>query len=173
MSILVRKITKSKWPDSICLGVESETMIEEVPADAITSCLRTSKNTLSVWEVENEEGLEEAALALVTSAQKLENIDIIYIDKAILLDYKFIIKDDVPGATSVEDLKNTHRDISDLNYKRIGEFAYIVAKSISNSKFKRFTRKKLIKIINKAIDENRLQIDTLNDNIKKDILKCS
>ena len=102
--MLVRKITKSKWfQNDILNGAE-------VSADAITNCLKTTKNTLSVWRVDNEETIEEAALAIVANQQYLETIDVVLLDEEYFLKYQIKIEN-TEGNTIVEDLKNTHVDL--------------------------------------------------------------
>lgn len=171
MSFLVRKITKSKWSDDLCKQISKTEDIKCIPADAITSCLRTTKNTLSLWEIKLEDHLEEAALALITCADRIENIDLIYIDSSIIEEMGFTIDKDSPGNTVVEDLKKTHRDLCKLDYSKIGDFALIVAKSISYSKYKRFTKKQLIHIIKEAINKGRLNLNDLNEKMQEDIKK--
>ena len=126
---------------------------------------------MSLWEIKLEDHLEEAALALITCADRIENIDLIYIDSSIIEEMGFTIDKDSPGNTVVEDLKKTHRDLCKLDYSKIGDFALIVAKSISYSKYKRFTKKQLIHIIKEAINKGRLNLNDLNEKMQEDIKK--
>jgi hypothetical protein len=71
MSLLVRKIDKGKWLQTNISGGE------DVSADAVTNCLRTKGNALSVWGVETEAEIDEAVLAIVTGHQHLETIDVV------------------------------------------------------------------------------------------------
>lgn len=48
MKYIIRKFTKAKWS----LIPTDTGNYENLQADAITSCLRTSGNTLSVWAVD-------------------------------------------------------------------------------------------------------------------------
>ncbi|MCA4148535.1 hypothetical protein LDY24_17900, partial [Acinetobacter baumannii] len=54
MTIFVRKISKAKWPseEEIAEKALDSEIIPFVRADALTTCLKTSQNTLSVWTVE-------------------------------------------------------------------------------------------------------------------------
>nr|EKU5176985.1 hypothetical protein [Acinetobacter baumannii]EKW2555511.1 hypothetical protein [Acinetobacter baumannii] len=53
MTIFVRKISKAKWPseEEIAEKALDSEIIPFVRADALTTCLKTSQNTLSVWAV--------------------------------------------------------------------------------------------------------------------------
>ena len=47
MGVCVRKISKSKWPsEEILAGKTDEEVLPFLKADALTSCLRTSKDEL-------------------------------------------------------------------------------------------------------------------------------
>lgn len=92
MSFLIRKITKSKWKNSNDPQGEKELEINKLSSDAITSCLRTSKNALSFWEIsdiknesdlDNNSDLKNIIIALLTSskAEDVNVLDIVYFEK--------------------------------------------------------------------------------------------
>ena len=77
MSLLIRKINRNKW-------IQNDAVPDDVPADAITGgCVRTQRNTLSVWEVPDENKIDEAVLAIVSAGHHLETIDVVQIDRDI------------------------------------------------------------------------------------------
>ncbi|MFX4420202.1 hypothetical protein ABTA42_19415, partial [Acinetobacter baumannii] len=84
MTIFVRKISKAKWPseEEIAEKALDSEIIPFVRADALTTCLKTSQNTLSVWAVENctDAEIEKAILALITNTklERLNRIQIVY-----------------------------------------------------------------------------------------------
>jgi len=162
MGLLVRKINRGKWPK-----VDNNDVFE-ISSDAITSCLRSTKNTLSVWEINSENDLDEAVLALVANFQRLESIDVV------LLDGQDLIKANVKciqtkGITPVKDLEDTHYDLSELDYFRVGLIAEHISKRIFLKKIKRYTITDLKRILVKAIDENRLSLEDLNESVRKKI----
>lgn len=56
MAYYVRKIARSKWQENQ-LSANKEQAIEEVKnvkADAITNCIKTTGNKLSLWRVERK-----------------------------------------------------------------------------------------------------------------------
>ncbi|HGW8299013.1 TPA: hypothetical protein ACNRNA_003693 [Acinetobacter baumannii] len=87
MTIFVRKISKAKWPseEEIAEKALDSEIIPFVRADALTTCLKTSQNTLSVWAVENctDAEIEKAILALITNTklERLNRIQIVYFSK--------------------------------------------------------------------------------------------
>jgi hypothetical protein len=59
MKLLVRKIERAKW-------MQKDVVNGATPsADAVTGSLRTKNNTLSVWQIENLDELEDAVIAFV------------------------------------------------------------------------------------------------------------
>jgi hypothetical protein len=101
--MLVRKVNKAKW-------INADNVKEPPSADAITGCLRTTNNTLSVWRINNETELEDAVLAIVSGQERLDTIDVIVLDDEHFIKCK-ISTEETEGRTPVEDLKSTHRDL--------------------------------------------------------------
>jgi len=58
MALQVRKINKAKWLRADIVNSA------EIPADAITNCLRTQQNNLSVWRIKSEDEIENAVIAI-------------------------------------------------------------------------------------------------------------
>jgi len=162
MSLLVRKINKAKW---FQINLDQE---DDVSADAVTNCLKTTKNTLSVWQIANEDDLDKAVLALVSNQDHLETIDVVILDEASVNNYgiKIIAS---PGETSIQDLIDSHRDLSELTYSKIGIIKDHIVERIRNDHIKRYTRSDLKKIINAAIEKGILALDDLKESVRKKI----
>lgn len=160
MSFLIRKITRSKWPRE---NYESLTS-NDISADAVTSCLRTTRNTLSTWEVSSTQEINEAILALVSGFERIDTIDIVIIEKQELLDKGFELIN-TPGLTPVVDLVETHIDISSLNYASIGGFSEIMIECLKSEKVLRYNKKKLINILEEAIKAGRVEKEKLKDGV--------
>lgn len=151
MSYLVRKISRGKWPN------------EEIDKDLLEgdtiSDLRTTKNTLSLWKVDSEEELESAVLALSASSksESIEAIDIVWIPESVLMEASMTISDAVPGDTVINDLSMTHRDLTCVTYKSLGDLAEIITHEIvSNRHHKKITLGKVRKALAKAYKEKRI-----------------
>lgn len=80
MPFLSRKFSRSKWEG--CDPYKPD----EIPADAITSDLRTSANTLSFWICTDEEvarrDLRTTVLAMAANYERLDKIDVCWISEA-------------------------------------------------------------------------------------------
>ena len=73
MALLVRKISRGKWPEEIC-------ELSSLAGDAISD-IRTFDNSLSVWLVDSEDEIGAAMLALSASSktESIEGITIVWI----------------------------------------------------------------------------------------------
>lgn len=162
MSFLVRKINKAKW-----LQVDlSQT--DDVSADALTNCLKTTKNTLSVWKIDSEEDLEQAVLALVANQDHLDTIDVVILQESSLSTYNLNIVAS-PGETPVESLVEAHRDIADLTFSKMGSVKDHIVERIRNNHIKRFTVGSLKKLIKKAIEDGLIKKEDLKESIQNKI----
>src|SRR3989339_377771 len=133
MSLLIRKIDKAKWlQNDIVNGAD-------ISADAITNCMKTTKNTLSTWRVDNEQQVDRAVLAIVTGHQQLDTIDVVWIDQ-IQLEKEGIGFEHSPGITPVISLVDSHVDVVNLTYTSLGKIANCIVKCFSENKVKRYTR---------------------------------
>jgi hypothetical protein len=158
--MLVRKINKAKWFQTNILHGE------EVSADAITNCLRTVGNTLSVWYINSEEDINKAMLAIIANQDHLESIDVVIIDEKLFEDSGFVISSS-PGETPVEELREIHRDITGLNYSLLGNVKNIIVEMIKKDKITRFTKVQLTKILGDAIKEGKIDISYLKESVRK------
>jgi hypothetical protein len=157
MQLLVRKISRSKWNNS-------DEDVFKLSSDAITTCIRTSRNTLSVWKIETENDLDEAVLALASNFQKLETIDVVTLDGDYLIKAS-VEQEQTNGITPIADLINNHYDLKNLNYYKIGIVAEHIIQRLMLNKVKRYTIEELKAILKKAIKQDRLKIEDLNESV--------
>lgn len=97
MSLLVRKIEKAKWMQNDIVGSE------DISADAITNCMKTTGNTLSTWQIPGDNEIPEAILAIVSGHQYLDTIDIVCLDRS-SLEIQGIALQSTLGNTPIQDL---------------------------------------------------------------------
>jgi hypothetical protein len=116
MPLLIRRINRVKWEQIVNTGID-----KDVSADAITNCLKTFNNDLSVWHIESDKDLEKAILALITgrSQTKLSTLHIVIIDETVALN-KGLSLSNTNGDTVVKELINTHKDLTNLTYSKLG-----------------------------------------------------
>ena len=162
MSVLVRKINRAKWSPS-------DTMCDDdVPADAITSCMRTNSNSLSVWEVESDDNLDDSVLAVAAASDRLETIDVVPLSAEYLRDNGIVCRPS-RGRTPVENLAKTHRDLVNLSYRTLGVIAYHIVDRISDNRVRRYTVASQKQILKAAITAGTLRREDLTDSVNKTI----
>jgi hypothetical protein len=156
MSYLVRKIAPAKW--------SSAQSLETLSADALTADLRTTNNTLSLWEIDSEDELDNAVLALAMSkkARKIEKMDLVLIPKETILKKQFSIRTS-PGDTFAEKLSDTHREVVDLKYPTLGLFAQIIIDLLSKDALTTITKAKVENIVKTACNNQTIDISDSPD----------
>lgn len=161
MPLLARKINRSHWPNSA-------TDVSDIGADAITLSMKTMRNAMSVYEIPSSTNIDDAFLAVSSNFQRLESFDIVTMEKHDLdnLNINCIHN---KGITRVEDLKDTHLDISGLCYSKLGTIANYIACRILATHSIRRTKSQLKDILNKAIRDGRLDPTSLEPRLIQDL----
>ena len=160
MSFLVRKIDKSKWmQNDIVKG-------EPVSADAITQCLQTRGNCLSVWRIPDESKLDDAVLAQATRFEYLESIDFVMLEEASVAGAGLSLER-TPGDTAVKELVDCHLHVAALDYCSLGTFADLIADLIRAEKDIRYTKTDLVSVVASAVRTGRLEIVDLREKVRK------
>jgi hypothetical protein len=157
MSACVRKYNPAKWTE--CLNG----CRDAIPADAITICLRTSNNTLSVWHLlspDDECEFVDIAIAMtLTNADRsgsIDTIDFVYIELDRLIELGLTVVE-TPGNTLYESYRDKHLDISDLDYPSLGIVSDALKSQMSNQKIKRIERGKIKSRIKQLIRSGEIQ----------------
>jgi hypothetical protein len=162
MAVLVRKITRSKWQK------DAFVRREEVCADAITSCLRTSGNTLSFWYDANDQDPNDAILAILASLERIDSIDCIFIPVDKILDSGLQLEE-TRGSTAATTLQATHRDIKNLNYKTLGVVSDLIKKEVISDKVKRISKQSFIDRIEAAINNKVIDTSLLKESMLSEL----
>ena len=168
MEYIARKISRAKW------DVKPFMAKDDISADAITTCLRTSNNGLSVWLCNADDtDRKEIVLALAAAMDKIETIDIVLLQKTLIEKKGFVIKL-TPGNTPVRDIADRHADLIDLTMKRICDVAVQIANAVRNdSIWQRYTTREIRQIICNAVKHGRVNMSDLKQAVAAEIQNCS
>ena len=166
MAVLTRKISRAKWEASEELGEG------EIQADAVSSDLRTSGNTLSFWRCasSDDDALRRAVLALAAAAERVDRIDVAWLAVA-SVDENGIAHEDTPGNTPVTSLRDEHVDLVRLDLKRLGKVAELIAEAVGNGNHKRLTKKKVVEIVVQSVKDNLVAVDDLEPKVQEEVRK--
>ncbi len=158
--LLVHKIDRANWEEHI---IHQET---DTPGDAITHCIKTKGNTLSLWQIESIDKLEEAALAIIGCHDRPEPFDVVAINYTDIAD-KGLTSISNEGTTRVSDLNNTHLDIIDITYQKLGTLASLIYDSLRQDMVRRYEIERQGEVLHEAIQAGRLTRATLSKPFKK------
>ncbi len=161
MSLLVRKINKAKWKGA-------DTQNTDVGSDAITICLKTSSNALSVWEIDNKGQLEDIILNFIIMQDRLSTFDVILIDRDEIEKLNFNLIDS-PGNTPLESIIEIHRDITDLTYTKMGVIKDYILERIEKEFHQRISVGDSKKRLRDALENNVINIDILKKGVKSKV----
>jgi hypothetical protein len=163
---LVRKITRAKW-DRTARFADGE-----IPADAVTADLRTTDNALSLWASADGGGdpLNDAVLALVAGADRVDKVDVVWIERA-NFDEAGVELDETDGRTPVTDLVDRHVDAVRLDLVRLGRFAEQVVDALGAEQHKRLTKKRVAQLIATAVDAGRVPLADLDEKVQVEVSK--
>ncbi len=163
---LARKITRAKWSPK--KGISTK----EISADAITADLRTRDNNLSFWKCDptSNESIENVALAIAATGERVDKVELVWISDDKLPDDCKTLKN-TEGETPVTDLAKQHFDLCELDYVRLGKVAHIITAAIKAEQYHRLTESSVTKLLAKAVEQERLDLNDLKKKVKKKVKK--
>jgi hypothetical protein len=172
MSFLLRKISLSKWQKNV--GKEKN----RHSADAITGCTRTHNNTLSIWHSNTKdfssESVKELIVGLATIMPRPDTIDLMWLDENDLKDKGLDIIS-TPAQTKLEEVNIRHRDISSLDYEKLGFVSEHIVQQLQNEdNIKRIRKNDLIMLVYEWIQkENTFSINDLSHYWEEPLMNIS
>lgn len=164
MTHLARKFSRAKWDRKPYLAPD------EIRADALTRCLRTTDDSLSFWRCESTEAdVDEVALALATGMERLEKIDVVLVEERELRG-SGLRPEPSEGRTPVGDLRGRHVDVVHLDAGRLGTIARCVADAVHTKQTTFFfTRGRLKGILRRAIEAGRVRTESLKEKVQAEV----
>lgn len=162
MATLAHKVARAKW-ETPCTGIAAGA----IPADAVTADLRTTTNQLSFWEFDDSSTVfEEAALAIASGFERLNSIDITWVNRADLEGAGITFVESM-GNTRVEELSRKHRDTAPLDAHSLVAVAEVIRQSATSlDRTRRFSVSEVRKLLVDAITAGRLRKDDLNEGVR-------
>lgn len=162
---LLRKISVAKWKASLKVGVD------HLSADAITGCLRTSDNTLSVWQFSNDEEARRSLLALGASLSKIETINYVTLNSEELEGDDLVIKSSL-GQTAAVESNSLHQDIINLDHSSLERVAIHVRKKVQFDEFETLSKGELKKLLCDGIASGALDVSRLDKKLLAELEKA-
>lgn len=169
MNYLARKITRAKW---VRAGNRMDP--SAIRADAITACLRTFNDTLSVWECDDaQDDIKEAMLALAAAGNQVDKIDVVLLRKDELATATVTTESTTESArTAVADLAQRHFDIVSVEMSRLSAISSLIAGRVrSDSQCYQLTRRQVAQLIYDAAANGRVDRNVLDGRLVSDVEK--
>lgn len=162
MPFILRKIRKNRWYkyEKNELPWLSE---GDVQADPLGD-LATTKNELSVWQIENDKSnLEQVIAALRANCDDIANIDFALFDSKFLKDIKVAIRRSHGG--SKDEMANSiwHYDLFELSAFKLIELTKVI---IANAEISRFPEKTVLRLIARSVIRKHIERTQLTSSPK-------
>ena len=170
MAYYVRKISRSKWQENPLSTDETIALqeVKNVAADAITNCIKTTGNKLSLWKIEEKRDSIEDIIPLIIGFDKPDTCDIIYISDETFLQEGISLEQSLDDAnTPIEDLKQYHYNAIVKNYEELGKFAKVVLKSLGNHK--RFKTKEVKTKLREMLNNHEIDKEMISSKLYEKI----
>lgn len=143
--------------------------MHDLKADAITSDLRTSGNTLSLWMIRDDKELDDVFLALGAKMISFEKLEAIQIPEDCL--GAFELDGSKEGDSPIASNRKNHRDIINLNYDSIGDMGMVVCQCLNKKATVKRTRSEMKKLYLDAYKSGRLDVTFLNEDLRDRIMQ--
>lgn len=170
MAYYVRKIARSKWPEGQLSENEVQAIeeVKSVKADAITNCIKTTENKLSLWRVKEKRDSIDDIIPLIIGFERPDTCDIIYISDEAFLEEKIPLEQSSDDAnTPIEELKQYHYNAIVKDYEGLGKFAKVVLKSLNNHK--RFKGKEVKTKLKDMLKNHEIEKDMISEKLYEKI----
>jgi hypothetical protein len=124
----------------------------------------------SVPTTTDDAALRRAVLALAAAAERVDRIDVAWLTVA-SVDDNGIAHKDTPGNTPVTSLRGDHVDLVQLDLRRLGRVAELIAEAVGNGNHKRLTNKKVVDIVVQAVKDDLVAVEDLEARVQQEVRK--
>lgn len=143
--------------------------MHDLKADAITSDLRTSGNTLSLWMIQDDQELDDVFLALGAKMISFEKLEAIQIPEQYL--EAFELDGSKEGDSPIVSNRKNHKDIINLTYDSIGDMGMVVCRCLNEKATVKRTRSQMKRLYVDAYKDGRLDVTFLNEDLRDKIIE--
>lgn len=128
--------------------------------------MKTTGNTLSFWRVEKGKEEDDAILALLGTQDRIDKIDIVFIEESALADVAF---ENAPGDTVFAELRDLHVDVADLDHSSFMNTARALGIQIFADSTKRLTKADFRTRMQNALNGRRIAWESIPVAMQKDL----
>lgn len=185
MAKFIRKINKQGVWKKDGLSLDPDKILQQIPSDVFSRCMDSKDNTLSIWEVNGDDWTDYSDIiaTIVSGSDGPNATDLVILEDDIVEQIEFKqIDGDTPASLSMNKM---HYDLINLTHFKIGLLAkYIGLKLAEDLQFQkdrkdkpkgwgvvRITERKLIEIMQRALDNGCIEKHALSERWQKHLDK--
>lgn len=163
MSWLARRITKARWsPDS------DETTLDSIRSEVLRD-LDVKQDTLSFWVLDDLDAIADLAVAIASTRDSISQVDVAWIPQSVIAE-EDITTNATLGATPLEDFREAHVDLVELNVRQVVALVQSLARAVrTEGGSKRFRDKEVTTLIAERVASSRLPATELPEGIRTKI----
>jgi len=162
--LLLREIRRAKWYKNAGVKWLGD---DELQADALGD-IRTSDNSLSVWEIADDRTNLDAIIAAIAAGRDTAaNFDFALFTATAVLETNIKIIEE-PGKTFDEGVNGFHRELTELTTAKLLALAEIIQRQATRE---RLIEPKVVAMIATAIEDGRIKPDFLSPHIRGKLRK--
>lgn len=164
--MLIRSIASlARWDGTTVVNRPDATIAGDVISD-----LRTQRNTLSVWCADTQEDINDAIIAMSLNRTDVSKMIALLLDENEPASMQITSSSENPGKApgAIESIKKKHRDLVEIDYKRLGELSNYMM-SVVHNKARRIeiSKPKLIELLIKYKEENKIILNEVNTDLRE------
>ncbi len=163
---LIRGIASlARWDGSTFVNRPDATTAGDVISD-----LRTHNNTLSVWCADSQEDINDAIVAMSLNRTDVSKMIALILDEAELAAMQIELSNSQPGKApgAIESIKQKHRDLVEIDYKRLGELSDYMLRIVQNKDMRvELTKPTLTKLLEQYKAGHKIVLDEMNPELRK------
>lgn len=163
--MLIRSIASlARWDGTTIVNRPDATIAGDVISD-----LRTQSNTLSVWCADSEEDINDAIVAMSLNRTEVSKMIALLLDEKDLAAMQISSLSENPGKApgAVDSIKKKHRDLVEIDYKRLGELADYMMKVVHDKERRiEISKPNLKKLLIKYKESNKIILDEMNTDLR-------
>ena len=164
--MLIRSIASlARWDGTTIVHRPDATIAGDVISD-----LRTQNNTLSVWRADSQEDIDDAIVAMSLNRTDVSKMIALLLDEKELSAMQIDCSDKNPGKApgAVESIKKKHRDLIEIDYKRLGVLSEHMMKIVHDkSRRVEVTKPNLKKLLSKYKEDKKIVLDEMNSDLRE------
>jgi hypothetical protein len=161
VTLLLRAIRKGRWLDAVGLDwLEAD----DVAADPLAD-LTTRQNTLSVWQVDDDESnLSRIVAACASLRDNFANFDYALVDEAIVLGLGIQVRRTKGGTPDDAVNESRHRDLIELSAFTVARLAREMA---AGSTRRRLPWQQVRELVKDGVRSGRLDMEKVNAKLRQ------